>query len=83
MDGRNLVCHETKSSLVLTCFRSSIEFETDLILKITSKLWNTHHHPKNVEEALNKTLKDLQTDYLDLYLVCLVVSLLRNVSNKF
>lgn len=64
-------------------FRSSIEFETDLILKITSKLWNTHHHPKNVEEALNKTLKDLQTDYLDLYLVCLVVSLLRNVSNKF
>ncbi|PWY93576.1 aldo-keto reductase [Aspergillus sclerotioniger CBS 115572] len=32
-------------------------------------LWNTHHHPENVEEAVNKTLKDLQTDYLDLYLI--------------
>ncbi|KAJ5731280.1 uncharacterized protein N7483_005788 [Penicillium malachiteum] len=36
---------------------------------ITSKLWNTHHHPDNVEEGLNKTLKDLQTDYVDLYLI--------------
>jgi L-glyceraldehyde reductase len=37
---------------------------------LTSKLWNTHHHPSHVEEALDKTLKDLQTEYLDLYLVC-------------
>ncbi|KAJ9245773.1 hypothetical protein DTO169E5_492 [Paecilomyces variotii] len=36
---------------------------------ITSKLWNSHHHPDHVEEGLNKTLKDLQTDYLDLYLI--------------
>lgn len=38
--------------------------------QITSKLWNTHYHPENVEEAVNKTLSDLQTDYLNLYLVC-------------
>ncbi|TVY86277.1 Aldehyde reductase, partial [Lachnellula willkommii] len=36
---------------------------------ITSKLWNTHHDPKDVEVALDKTLKDLGTSYLDLYLM--------------
>ncbi|PYI07799.1 aldo-keto reductase [Aspergillus sclerotiicarbonarius CBS 121057] len=36
---------------------------------LTSKLWNTHHHPKNVEAAVNRSLADLQTDYLDLYLI--------------
>lgn len=32
---------------------------------ITSKLWNTHQ--PNVKEGLEKTLKALGTDYLDLY----------------
>ncbi|KUL86795.1 hypothetical protein ZTR_04841 [Talaromyces verruculosus] len=36
---------------------------------LTSKLWNTHHEPEHVEEAVDQSLRDLQTDYLDLYLI--------------
>ncbi len=38
-------------------------------LWITSKLWNTEHRLERVQPALEKALKDLQLDYLDLYLV--------------
>lgn len=36
---------------------------------ITGKLWNTQHAPEDVEAALDKTLKDLGTSYLDLFLM--------------
>ena len=38
-------------------------------LWITSKLWNNAHARKHVQPALERTLVDLQLDYLDLFLI--------------
>ena len=38
-------------------------------LFITTKLWNSEHDPLRVEKAIQNSLKDLQLDYVDLYLM--------------
>lgn len=38
-------------------------------LWISSKLWNNAHTPKHVRPALERTLKNLQLDHLDLFLI--------------
>src|ERR1700753_439035 len=38
-------------------------------LFVTTKLWNNNHRPERVEPALEASLRRLQLDYLDAYLV--------------
>jgi alcohol dehydrogenase (NADP+) len=38
-------------------------------LFLTTKLWNHKHHPEDVEASLDESLKNLGTDYVDLYLI--------------
>ncbi|KAM0276723.1 hypothetical protein ACHAQH_006433 [Verticillium albo-atrum] len=49
---------------------------------LTSKLWNTHHRAEDVEEALDQSLADLGTDYVDLFLIHWPVSFSKPAEKK-
>ena len=38
-------------------------------LFIQAKLWNSNHRPEHVEMDLDASLKDLQLDYVDSYII--------------
>jgi D-xylose reductase len=44
-------------------------------LWVTSKLWNTYHAPEHVRLAVERSLRDLQLDYFDLYLIHFPIAL--------
>lgn len=68
-------------SSILTCVYYSYETEKQVgqgikrsgvpreDIFLTTKLWCNAHHPDDVEPALDESLEDLNTKYVDLYLM--------------
>lgn len=68
IDCASIYNNEAEIGMALSkAFNDGIVSREELF--ITSKLWNNSHKKQDVIPALEKSLKDLQLDYLDLYLV--------------
>lgn len=81
--GKNSCCRESITGIkysTCTCIHFTIYADHTPVVLCRSKLWNKEHG--EVEEALKRVLKDLQLEYLDLYLVhwCALIFLMEHHS---
>ena len=68
LDGAELYRNEDIVGLAMRdAFEAGIVRRDELF--VTTKLWNNNHRPERVRPALEATLRRLQLDYLDCYLI--------------
>jgi alcohol dehydrogenase (NADP+) len=80
LDGAAVYNNEpTMGQILAKQFKKGALTRKDIF--ITSKLWNSAHHKDDVEQACDQTLKDLQLDTLDLYLIHWPIAFTRGISS--
>ncbi|KAK0428346.1 hypothetical protein QR680_010751 [Steinernema hermaphroditum] len=76
-------CYENESDIgvVLHEYISSGKIKREELF-VTTKLWCTHNRPDEVENEIKESLKRLQLDYVDLYLVHMPVAFNNDMSEQ-